>query len=233
MTKSFASWLDEARAGFRWFCFAPTGEAAALSLVVAAISGALLLGHPALGIATARMQLCAFALVPTPAGVLRQSSTLIQHLFVHIDWAHLAGNVAFLMFFGSAVSRRLAAESGGVKPHRAFAVFCGFFLACGVVGGIAFILTDLARPSCVVGASGAIAGLLGAALRFALREDRRGFDPMARVIAALAVVIAANAALSTFGEMMRVAPLVSAWQAHAGGLIFGAFAFPWFARRAR
>lgn len=236
----FAFWLDKAATNFRWSRFAPTADALALAAVIAAISGALLIDRAAFWPAVVRMQLCAFIFVPTAGGVLRQSATLVQHLFIHVDWLHLVGNIAFLTFFGSAASRRLAAESGGARRFRAFAAFCLFFAACGIVGGVVFVLTDRFAPSCTIGASGAIAGLFGAALRFAFRSaedearDPRGFDPFdARAVAAIGAVIAANAALSAAGALLKSPALVTAWQAHAGGILFGAIAFPWFARLAR
>jgi membrane associated rhomboid family serine protease len=236
----FAFWLDKAATNFRWSRFAPTADALALTLVVGTISGALLIDRAAFWPAVAKTQLCAFIFVPTVGGVLRQSATLFQHLFIHVDWAHLVGNLAFLTLLGSAASRRVSAESRGARRLRAFAAFSLFFATCGVVGGIVFVLTDRIAPSCTIGASGAIAGLFGAALRFAFRSaddearDPRGFDRFdARAVAAIAAVIAANAALSAAGALLKAPWLVTAWQAHAGGVVFGAIAFPWFARLAR
>ena len=239
MLKAFSAWTDAAAANFRWSRFAPTPDAAALCIVIAATSSAALLDRNAFGAATARSQLCAMLFVPGIAGVLRQAPSLVLHLFIHVDWPHLAGNLAFLLLLGSATSRRIGAQADHARPLRAFAVFCAFFAACGVAGGIVFVLMDRFVPSCTIGASGAIAGLLGAALRFAFRseererEDPRGIEPVSAGLAAvLTVIVAANAALFAAGTALRLAPLITAWQAHAGGLVFGALAFPWFARKA-
>lgn len=236
----FQAWLDHASANFRWSRFALTKQATALTLIVSAVSAGYLLDRAGYPSAIARLQLCAFVYMPTFSSVVRQSATLFQHIFIHLNWAHLAGNAAFLAVFASAVSRRFAVEAGGAKPWREFAVLCGFFTACGVFGGLVFVLMDRFAPSCTIGASGAIAGLFGACLRFAFRraeDDARdpcGFDPIdARSMSAIGVVIAANAAISVLGFVFKAPALITAWEAHAGGLIFGALAFPWFARLAR
>lgn len=238
--RSVVSLLDQAAAQFRWALFRPTAEASALALAVFSISAAILIEKSSFGVAIARMQLCATLYAPTPAGALRQSATLLKHLFVHTDWLHLIGNVAFLLLLGSAVSRRLAAGAAFEKPLRALAAFCAFFLACGVAGGVVFVLMDRFAPSCTIGASGAIAGFLGATMRFAFRGetaarvDPFGFEPWSRRMrTAIAAIIVANAALSAAGVLLRAPALITAWQAHAGGLVFGALVFPWFARLAR
>lgn len=233
-------WAERAAANFRWSRFAPTPAAAALCFAIVVVSSAALLDRASFFQTAARNQLCATIFVPTLTGALRQSATLVTHVFLHVDWSHLAGNAAFLLILASGASRRILAESGGTKPLRAVAALSAFFLASGVAGGLVFVLTDRIAPSCTIGASGAIAGLLGAALRYAFRgeaeerSDPRGIDALSRgVAAAITAIVLTNAALSAVGAALRIAPFVTAWQSHAGGLIFGAITFPWFARLAR
>lgn len=78
---------------------------------------------------------------------------LVSALFVHVDSAHLFGNLLFLMLFGFAVER--------VFRSRLVLLL---FLLCGAIANIAsaFLLTNKTGP--IVGASGAVSGLIGAYL---------------------------------------------------------------------
>lgn len=81
------------------------------------------------------------------------SAKLFSALFVHVDSAHLFGNLLFLMLFGFAVER--------VFRSRLVLLL---FLLCGAIANIAsaFLLTNKTGP--IVGASGAVSGLIGAYL---------------------------------------------------------------------
>ena len=96
-----------------------------------------------------------FALIPTrivadPSG---EVFTLVTSMFLHGGWAHLAGNMLFLHIFGDNVEDALG--------HARYLVF---YVFCGVAAGLMQLATDpwIAVP--YVGASGAIAGVLGAYL---------------------------------------------------------------------
>jgi membrane associated rhomboid family serine protease len=98
---------------------------------------------------TANAFLVTFAVVPAYFSL----PDVFTSMFVHAGIAHLAGNLLFLWIFGDNVEDRLG--------HGRFAVF---YLACGF--GAAFAQTALNPNSLVpmVGASGAIAGVMGAYL---------------------------------------------------------------------
>lgn len=81
--------------------------------------------------------------------------TLLKAMFLHGGWLHLGGNMLFLWIFGDNVEARFG--------HRRFVVF---YLVCGVLAGVAQYLHDPLARYPVIGASGAIAGVLGAYLRF-------------------------------------------------------------------
>lgn len=85
-----------------------------------------------------------YALVPS-AFHLHQ---LITHVFIHGGVVHLVGNLLFLWVFGRYVEDRLG-------PWK----FAAIYLACGVMGGLVQLAFGGERPS--LGASGAIAGLMG------------------------------------------------------------------------
>jgi len=77
--------------------------------------------------------------------------TLLSSMFMHGGWLHLVGNMVFLWVFGDNVE------------HRAGRLlFLVAYLATGVVGSMAQILSDATSPIPTLGASGAISGVLGA-----------------------------------------------------------------------
>jgi membrane associated rhomboid family serine protease len=76
--------------------------------------------------------------------------TPLTAMFLHSDWWHLVGNVLVLWLFGRAVERR----TGPVR-------FVAFYVLCGLVAAGAHVLADGGSPAPAVGASGAIAGVLG------------------------------------------------------------------------
>ncbi len=77
--------------------------------------------------------------------------TLCTAMFLHGGIFHLAGNMLFLWIFGGPVEDRLG--------HFGFLVF---YLSCGLLAGAAQVLAAPTSPIPMVGASGAIAGVLGA-----------------------------------------------------------------------
>ncbi|MBP5857366.1 rhomboid family intramembrane serine protease [Marivibrio halodurans] len=147
------------------------------------------------------------------------------HTLIHGGWAHLLVNMGFLLAFGAPVARRM----GGVQ----FLLLYGLTAAAGAFMFTAFTPQGI---SPLVGASGAIFGLLGAILRVALyppagvppapfpfNQRRRAF-----VIAGVYVGITL---------LMGVAPRISgiegaiAWEAHLGGLLAGFLLMPFFDMR--
>ena len=76
---------------------------------------------------------------------------IVSAMFLHAGWGHLFGNLLFLWIFGDNVEDRL----GHLR-------YLGFYLLCGALATIAFVAPSPASPATLVGASGAIAGVLGA-----------------------------------------------------------------------
>jgi membrane associated rhomboid family serine protease len=77
--------------------------------------------------------------------------TVISHMFLHGGWLHIIGNLWFLWIFGNNVE-----DSMG---HARFAVF---YVLCGLGAAVAQILADTESGIPMVGASGAIGGVMGA-----------------------------------------------------------------------
>jgi membrane associated rhomboid family serine protease len=75
---------------------------------------------------------------------------LVGHMFLHGGWLHLIGNMLYLWIFGDNVEDALGSLA-----------FLGFYLLCGIVAAIG---QGILSPGPLVGASGAISGVLGAYL---------------------------------------------------------------------
>jgi membrane associated rhomboid family serine protease len=77
--------------------------------------------------------------------------TLLTSMFMHGSWMHIIGNMWFMWIFG-----------GNVEDSMGHARFAIFYVICGLAAGTAQILADAASPIPMVGASGAIGGVMGA-----------------------------------------------------------------------
>src|SRR5207248_2789015 len=77
--------------------------------------------------------------------------TLITSMFLHGSWMHVIGNMWYLWIFGDNVEDRLG--------HGRFIVF---YLLCGIAAAIGQIAIDSSSTLPTIGASGAIAGVMGA-----------------------------------------------------------------------
>ena len=78
---------------------------------------------------------------------------VLTAMFVHANWMHVLGNMLFLWVFGD-----------NVEDILGHAKYLGFYLLCGVCAALAQILLDPSSRIPMVGASGAIAGVMGAYL---------------------------------------------------------------------
>jgi membrane associated rhomboid family serine protease len=80
----------------------------------------------------------------------RQFSHILTHMFLHGSWMHLLGNMWFLWLFGNNVEDSM----GRLR-------FIGFYLLCGLAAAAAQIITSPSSAIPMVGASGAISGVMG------------------------------------------------------------------------
>jgi membrane associated rhomboid family serine protease len=95
--------------------------------------------------------------------------TLLASIFMHGGWVHIVGNMLFLWIFGNNVEDRM----GRLR-------YALFYLVCGVLAALTQLATDPSSGVPNIGASGAIAGVLGAYLLL---------YPRARVLTAITLVI--------------------------------------------
>src|SRR6266478_5479413 len=79
------------------------------------------------------------------------ATTLVSSMFLHGSWSHVIGNMWYLWIFGDNVEDRVG--------HGRFIVF---YLLCGIAAALGQILMDPTSTLPTIGASGAIAGVMGA-----------------------------------------------------------------------
>ena len=90
---------------------------------------------------------------PFDAVAVPEGYTLLTYMFLHADIIHLSSNMLFLWVFGDNIEDAM----GHLK-------FLAFFLMCGVAGGLAHALMLPTSKLPLIGASGAVAGVIGAYL---------------------------------------------------------------------
>jgi len=165
---------------------------------------------------------CGIAL-PQDAALLWQP--LLASLFLHGDLLHLAFNLLFLYVFGAGVEDRLGKTR----------FFCLYF-GCGIMASLSHVLTHPFSQTPVIGASGAIAGVLGAYLILLPRSWILTYLPpifLFPVPAPLFLVLwfwgqlsgALNAMIGHVPALLTGAPEAPvtqiAWTAHLGGFLTG------------
>lgn len=170
-----------------------------------------------------------------PGGDVAMITSFVTHQLVHADWIHLAINSAWLLAFGSVLSRRM----GAIR-------FLAFSLCGGIAGALVFLAANVGLAAPVIGASGAVAAMMGGVMRFLfsaidgnqgylLRDNPSAIPRMPlrqtltdrRIIIASIVYVAINLfALFGFGTLGAVGSI--AWEAHLGGYFFGLLAFAYF-----
>lgn len=157
-------------------------------------------------------------------------STPVTYSFLHGSGAHLAINMIWLAAFGSPLAVRIGAPRMLV-----------FWLATAVAAAFVHYVLFPQSAAPLVGASGAISGMMGAAARFGFRTDRssrkRAFSgPLLTfgqvfasrtVIAFLAVWMVINL-VSGLGVLSPAGSGTIAWEAHIGGFVVGFFGISLF-----
>lgn len=153
----------------------------------------------------------------------------VQHIFtsmfLHGSWMHLLGNMWFLWLFGNNI------EDSMTRPR-----FIIFYLFSGIAAALLQVVTDPASPIPMVGASGAISGVMGAYLVLYPRVKvytivPLGFFATTWALPAWAMLIY-WAALQLLGGFGGGEGGVAFW-AHVGGFVAGMALVKLFARRDR
>ncbi|MFN3745179.1 MAG: rhomboid family intramembrane serine protease [Hyphomicrobiaceae bacterium] len=163
-----------------------------------------------------------------PGGALAAWTSFVTHQFVHGDLTHLFINGAWLLVFGTPVARRIGSGR-----------FLVFAIVCGIAGALAFMAVRWGEIVPMVGASGAISGLMGAGFRLLLPAIDNGEfhemreTPRAVRLATLGECLRSQRLLFAIGAFIVVnfviafaAPILTdaagiAWEAHLGGFAAG------------
>jgi membrane associated rhomboid family serine protease len=139
----------------------------------------------------------------------------ITYMFLHVDFIHLAMNMAMLLAFGTVIARRM-----GTSPYLTF------YLICGVISAASWVLFNPGSTSPVIGGSGAISGMFGAVGRLSLRTPQPGDQPFPyfsrrTALSFVLVWILLNFVFGALGGAVFGVDAEIAWEAHLGGFVAG------------
>jgi membrane associated rhomboid family serine protease len=163
-----------------------------------------------IGVNLTREVASVWGLVPAHA----QLYAFFTSMFMHAGIGHIVGNMYFLYVFGDNVEDRLGSKA-----------YLAFYLICGLVAGLVYIIIQHGSTMPVVGASGAISGILGAYL-LACPKAKIGivffFYPLKIPAWGYFLVWVA------FQFILSAVETNVAWQAHLGGFFCGLILYPIF-----
>lgn len=158
-----------------------------------------------------------WSVIPADIVAGRHLVTILTALFMHASWSHILGNMIFLWAFGPEIE-------DAMNPGR----YAAFYLVGGVVSMAAQVAVDPSSTIPNLGASGAIAAVMGAFL-VTYPSDRirtvlmiGWFVRVTFLPAALLIGLWFVLQLLSFGEVADVQSGGVAYVAHVAGLIFGA-----------
>ncbi|MDB5464294.1 MAG: rhomboid family protein [Phenylobacterium sp.] len=151
--------------------------------------------------------------------------TVITAIFLHGGWAHAMMNGAFALAFSTPLARLFGPKlEGGL-------LFFSFYLLTGVLANLGFAAVHPGSPALIVGASGAVSGLMGASARLIGGGGRPGPMFSKPVISMGAAWLIINAIIALVGGsfLPGAGSAGVAWEAHlvgfaAGVLLIGPFA---------
>ena len=99
-----------------------------------------------------------------PLKIIPPFLSIFTSMFLHGGWMHIIGNMTYLYIFGDNIEERL----GKFK-------FIIFYISCGIFAGLCQALIDVNSEIPMIGASGAISGILGAYLILFPKKDIKVF----------------------------------------------------------
>jgi membrane associated rhomboid family serine protease len=154
-----------------------------------------------------------------PAALVSEGPRLLTSMFLHGGWLHLIGNMWFLWIFGDNVEDILGRGR-----------YLLFYLACGVVAAGVQVLLHLDSRAPTIGASGAIAGVMGAYL---VKFPHSRVTTLVWIIVFVTVIDIPATLILVYWLLIQVVSSVSefgtaaaetggtAWFAHVGGFLTG------------
>lgn len=159
------------------------------------------------------------------------SLTIVSALFLHAGLLHIIGNMLYLLPFGDNVEDKLG--------HFRYLVF---YLLCGVAANLIFAAFNQGSTTPLIGASGAIAGVLGGYLALHPRRSKvKGFLWIIIVLIPIQLpavlfigywfVMQLFSTVATLGPAGQTNAGGVAFLAHVGGFVVGVILAPLMARR--
>ncbi|NBN80223.1 rhomboid family intramembrane serine protease [Microvirga tunisiensis] len=140
-----------------------------------------------------------------------ENATLVTYAFLHADFWHLAGNMLFLWVFGDNVEDAM----GHVK-------YLAFYLLSAAAGGLAYALLSPGSDVPLVGASGAVSGIVAAYVMLHPRV-RVWVLVLGRIPLPIPALWALGAWIALqFFNLVTDSDGQVAWSAHVGGIVAGA-----------
>jgi membrane associated rhomboid family serine protease len=189
------------------------------------------LGRLALGPVQAETLMVHYAFIPARYGmaflhhgldaaqVWAWAIPFVSYIFIHANFVHLGINCLWLLALGPVVARRFT-----------LLWFLLFFFICGILAAGTVLVLAWGAAMAVIGASGAISGLMGAAIRMLPTPGPFGLSPAAKLAPLFSrpvlfftliwVVINLVMGLTSFGTSLTGGGAI-AWQAHIGGYLAG------------
>jgi len=153
--------------------------------------------------------------------------SVVSYSFLHGSWLHLSFNMIWFVIFGAPLANRIGA---------------GRFLLLWILTAILAALTHLALHDGstipMIGASGAVSGIMGAAARYGLHREPLGNRPQfsgrllpvshvfreRNVMVFITIWLVGNLASGLYSYLPEAGLSAIAWEAHIGGLVAGFFA---------
>ena len=163
------------------------------------------------------------------SGPVLQSGHLVTSMFLHASWMHLLGNMWFLWLFGN-----------NIEDSMTRGRFIVFFLLCGIAAAALQVATNPDSAIPMVGASGAVSGVMGGYLVLYPRVRVFTMVPLGFFVTTVAlpawVMLLYWGGLQLLSGLMTLrgsAPGGVAFWAHVGGFLAGVLLIKIFATRDR
>ena len=169
-----------------------------------------------------------WAAVPADITAGHHWLTIVTSMFMHGSWSHIVGNMVFLWAFGPQIE-------DAMNPGR----YSVFYLAGGLVAMLAQVVANPSSMVPCLGASGAIAAVMGAFLVIYPRDEIRSlwfflfFVRVTFIPAAVLIGVWFLIQLFSVGAVANVQTGGVAYLAHIGGFVFGVAAARLFMDRRR
>lgn len=153
-----------------------------------------------------------YGCIPAEIEAGQDYHTLLTSTFLHGSWMHLIGNMLYMWIFADNIEASIGSTG-----------FVVFYLAGGLVAGLAHIYFNAGSITPAVGASGALSAVMGAYIVMFPKSNIKGFFFIIRISVPAFLFLGfwffqqSQAGISSIGDTSGGI----AWWAHIGGFVFG------------